>query len=586
MSARRVVAPLVSIVIPNGGRDDALRRCLHSLQAQANPPSYELLVSLPPHSAAEALVTDLFPAATVVQESAATAAERRNALIARAAGELVLFLDDDVVVPPDYLATLAEQAGEHPDDVVLGGPNVTPATSSAFQMVQGAVLGSVLGSGPVRRRYGRRRAGHADERSFTLCNLAIRRSYVTTFDAELVCAEENDLLDRLRRAGARMRYDPRLWAAHDRRPDVRSFAEQMFKYGRGRGQLARRSPGTLRLAHLVPSAALLTIVVLTVAAAGTGNPWIASPIAAYLLALLLQSAKIAITLRRPSALPAAAGITMLLHGCYGAGVMVGLSEPATGPARGSPMHHARMLRVLVYRQLKLLRKRSLLGLLWPLLTPLVMLALYIFVFHTVLDVAIPRYGVFLFAGLMPWSFLSQTLGTAVTSLSFEAELIRRARFPYWLIPLATEVALSTYFLLTLAGFVGYLAVIGVLRWAVLPLVLFPVVSLYFFVGAVACVLALIDVYNRDLRQVLGNILTVWFFLVPIVYQQNTLSRGLLFMRSVDPLNLIIGEFRSVLYYGKAAQPLHQIIVLFATAGLLMLATAMIGRISSSLPKDV
>jgi ABC-type polysaccharide/polyol phosphate export permease/GT2 family glycosyltransferase len=578
--------PLVSIVIPTSNRLEWLRRCLTSLAAQRDAPDYELLVCAPPDPEVRTLVTSLVPGGTVVSVPDATPAERRNAVLPLARGELVLFLDDDVEVPEHYLATLASQSQRHPDVQVFGGPNVTPQGSTNFQTVQGAVLSSLFGAGPARRRYGPHPPAEADERWFTLCNLAIRRTHLTSFDADLVCAEENELLDRLRRSGVRMRYEPELWAAHDRRPDLRGFSQQMFKYGRGRGQLARRSPRTLRPAHLVPTATMLVIVALAIAASATGQAWLAAPIAAYPLAVVVQGAKVATTLRRPPAWPAAIGLTAVLHACYGLGLAIGLLEPATGPARATPMGHSRMLRILVRRQLLMLRKRSALGLLWPLLTPWVMLALYSFVFHSVLNIPIPRYRVYLFAGLLPWAFFSQTAGTAVTSLSFEADLIRRSRFPYSLLPLATEIAASTYFLATLTAFVGYLGVSGHLNWAVLPAILIPVASLYCFVGAIACVLALVDVYNRDLRQMLNNILTVWFFLVPIVYRQKALSHGLLFLRSVDPLNLIIGQFRDVLYYGHLSRPLHDAIVLAATVVLLFLATGMIKRFSPSLPKDV
>jgi ABC-type polysaccharide/polyol phosphate export permease/GT2 family glycosyltransferase len=580
------VTPEISIVVPTNDRVEWLRRCLSSLQAQEEAPSYELLVCAPPDPTVREVITTMIPDAVVLVVPHATPAERRNAVLPLARGKLVLFLDDDVEIPPHYLATLAEQARRHPDIQVFGGPNVTPADSTRFQTVQGAVLSSLLGAGPARRRYGPHPTAEADERWFTLCNLAIRREDVTLFDADLVCAEENELLDRLRRAGARMRYEPELWAAHERRGDLHGFVQQMFKYGRGRGQLARRSARTLRPEHLVPSATILALIGLLIATAVTGNLWLLVIVAAYPLALLGQSAKVAVTLRRPTTLLSACGITAVLHAGYGTGVLIGLLEPATGPARQLPTRNWHMLRILVQRQLLLLRKRSVLGLLWPVVTPLVMLALYSFVFHSVLNVPIPRYRVFLFAGLLPWSFVSQTLGTAITSLSYDAELIRRARFSYSLLPLASEIAASTYFLATLAVFVGYLGAVGDLNWSVLPAIVLPVFSLYFLVGAIACVLALIDVYNRDLRQVLSNILTVWFFLTPIVYQQQALHHGLLFTRSVDPLNLIIGEFRDVLYYGRLQRPLHDVIVLFATGGLLLLATSLIKRADASLPKDV
>lgn len=583
---RRTPPPVISIVIPTNHRPDWLRRCLSSLAAQRDAPAYELFVCTPPDPDIETLVKAILPSTTVIDGAHTTAIERRNAVIPLTRGELVLFLDDDIEVPEHYLATLTDHARHHPDVQVFGGPNVTPPGSTGFQTVQGAVLGSLFGAGPARRRYGPHPPSDADERWFTLCNLAIRRSHLTAFDTDLVCAEENELLDRLRRSGARMRYEPNLWAGHDRRPDLRGFAQQMYKYGLGRGQLARRAPHTLRPAHLVPSATMLAIIALAIAAAITGQGWLAAPIGLYALVLLLQSTKVAITLRRPSALLAAFGITAVLHACYGWGLAAGVLEGTAEAPRRSRRQHARMLRILVLRQLRLLRKRSKLGLIWPLLTPWVMLLLYVFVFHTVFNTPIPRYGVFLFAGLLPWSFLSQTVGAAVTSLSLEADVIRRARFPYWLLPLAVEVALSTYFLITLIGFVGYLGVRGEINWAVFPAILLPVASIYLFVGALTCVLAFIDVYNRDLRQVLNNLLTVWFFLVPIVYQQRMLSHRLLFTRSIDPLNLIVGEFRDVLYDGHLARPLHDVIVLGASAILLFLATSLLKRASSSLPKDI
>src|ERR1019366_807555 len=128
--------------------------------------------------------------------------------------------------------------------------NSTPPGSSRFQLVQGAVLSSLVGSGPVSRRYGARQSGFADERWFTLCNLAVRRRVMLPFVDQLVCAEENELLAKLRSQGEPMRYEPSLRVFHARRAAPRSFARQMFKYGRGRGQLVARRPSTLRAAYL------------------------------------------------------------------------------------------------------------------------------------------------------------------------------------------------------------------------------------------------------------------------------------------------------------------------------------------------
>jgi ABC-type polysaccharide/polyol phosphate export permease/GT2 family glycosyltransferase len=576
----------ISIIVPTARRIDALRPCLESVAAQTDAPAWELLVCCPPDPKVRSLVTSIVPQARLLSVAHATPAARRNAVLGMAAGQFLLFLDDDAAMPPGYLVRLYECMQRHPDVDVFGGPNLTPKHSPRFEVVQGAVLSSLIGSGPVRRRYGPHPATEANERWFTLCNLAIRRSTMPAFDDELVCAEENELLTRMTDAGSSMRYEPDLWCSHQRRSTWRGFAEQMFKYGRGRGQLSVRSPHTLRPAYLAPTVTIALILAGALTALGTRQWVFLAPVAAYLMGVTVQAARIAGTLRRPRAFLSAATMMGVLHLSYGTGVFVGAFEPRTGAAGSSPTASFWLLKVLVHRQLLLRRKRSVLGIMWPLLTPLFMLAIYIFVFHSVLHVPIAHYGEYLFAGLLPWTFLSQTLGVAVTSISSEAELVRRSRFSFAMLPIATEIAASIYFLATVAGFVVFLGVRGDLIWVTLPTIVLPLLALYLFVGGLACLIALVDVYNRDLRQVLNNVLTVWFFLVPIVYRQNMISPRLHFMRSIDPANLIVGEFRDVLYFGHLSRPLHSVELLVFTLTFFLMAQRIVRHYSPLLPKDV
>ena len=175
-------------------------------------------------------------------------------MIEQARGELLLFLDDDVTVEPDLLRNLRALRPTHPEATVFGGPNDTPPDSSPFEAVEGAVLSSLVARPRVSRRYGARRPGFADERWFTLCNLAVRRSAMAPFLSDIVCAEENALLAELHRRGDRMRYEPSLRVFHRRRARLGTFARQMYKYGRGRGEIMRRDRRTLRLAYFAPSA--------------------------------------------------------------------------------------------------------------------------------------------------------------------------------------------------------------------------------------------------------------------------------------------------------------------------------------------
>ncbi len=308
-----------------GRRTDQLDLVLQCLDAQADAPAWELLVCADADPEVRPTVLARFPDATVVEVPKTLPSAGRNHLIEVATGELLLFLDDDIVFGPHLLARLDDLATGHPDDSVFGGPNDTPLDSSRFQAVQGAVLASLIASGPVRRRYGAHPAGNADERWFILCNLAVRRSVMRRFDEELVCAEENALLTELHESGARMRYDPGLAVYHERRPDLAGFIRQMYKYGRGRGQLIRRRPRWSHPVFLAPSVLLAYLAALPVLV--VIEPLLAIPALVYVAVVLAGAAKVAVSLRRSGTMPLAALLIVVVHACYGCGVVRGIVRP-------------------------------------------------------------------------------------------------------------------------------------------------------------------------------------------------------------------------------------------------------------------
>src|SRR5680860_850036 len=178
-------------------------------------------------------------------------------------------------------------------------------------------------------------AGTAGDQAFILCNLAVRRKVMVRFPDDFLCAEENALLSDLRRQEVVMYYAPELAVYHERRPTPRGFAQQMHKYGRGRGLLLRREPGTFRPSYAAPSAFLAYLLVLPLLLLAFG-PAAAIPVVAYVAAVFVGAAWIARTLRRPGALPLAAGLLVVLHAGYGAGVVRGLVAPVppSGPLEG------------------------------------------------------------------------------------------------------------------------------------------------------------------------------------------------------------------------------------------------------------
>jgi ABC-type polysaccharide/polyol phosphate export permease len=248
--------------------------------------------------------------------------------------------------------------------------------------------------------------------------------------------------------------------------------------------------------------------------------------------------------------------------------------------------HRELLWALVELRLRTRAKRSVVGTFWPIVAPFFLLALYVFVFRRVFNVPIPRYTEFLFAGLLPWTFVTQALNQALTSLSQEDALIRRGPFPRELLPLSSVLVMAVYLLCSLVLWVGFLAVSGHVSWAPLPAVVVPFAAVILLVGAMGMVVSVIDVHTRDLRFVLGNVLTIWFFMLPILYRPNMAPRPLQAMRSIDPMNMIVGQFRDVLHFGSISRPGHMVLMLVVCLVVFVVALTVFRRTTANLAKDV
>jgi ABC-type polysaccharide/polyol phosphate export permease len=215
-----------------------------------------------------------------------------------------------------------------------------------------------------------------------------------------------------------------------------------------------------------------------------------------------------------------------------------------------------LLEQMVRRELRQKYKGSVLGVVWYLVNPLVLMAAYAVMFGVLLDaVQIADYPLFLIVGLIVWVFFSQSLLSAATSLLEQASLVGKVRFPRETIP-ASVVAVQLVTFGVLLALVAPVAVVvrGTLDPALLLLV--PLVAcLFCFTLGLALVVSVLHAYYRDVQPILAAALLPWFFLTPIFFRIQDLpglqGRGWAeaLLRWGNPVAPFVEAIRDVLYSG-------------------------------------
>jgi GT2 family glycosyltransferase len=187
-------------------------------------------------------------------------AEKRDAALPHAVGDIVAFLDDDAYPAADWIVKALDRFAAEPDLAALGGPGITPPNSSYARRLGGAFYTSRLGSGSLRHRFvavGPR----IDVNDWPAYNFFVRRDAldkVGGWASRFYGGEDTKLCLALREAGLRIGYDPEVVVYHHRRPVVRPLARQVGNVGRHRGWFVRRFPETSRRPiYFAPSALLL-----------------------------------------------------------------------------------------------------------------------------------------------------------------------------------------------------------------------------------------------------------------------------------------------------------------------------------------
>jgi lipopolysaccharide transport system permease protein len=214
------------------------------------------------------------------------------------------------------------------------------------------------------------------------------------------------------------------------------------------------------------------------------------------------------------------------------------------------IRHRALVAALTGRELKGRYRGSLLGFLWTFLNPLLLLSVYALVFSVYFRVQMEHYSVFVFTGLLPWIFFSQALMEGSGAVSDGGSLVTKVLFPLQVLPTVKVLACFVNLLLSLPILVVFLLAAGPglhLTWLAFPLV--ALLHLW-FTWALTLLLSAANVFMRDTRHILGNLLTLWFFLTPILYPVTQIPERYRFLALVNPEALFTLAYQDAVFHGR------------------------------------
>ncbi len=199
---------------------------------------------------------------------------------------------------------------------------------------------------------------------------------------------------------------------------------------------------------------------------------------------------------------------------------------------------------------------SIVGWLWGVIHPLVLLAVYTFVFQYAFGAKLPKgevsdnFPLWLMCGMLPWMLFSETLQRSSTSIVDHANLVKRSVFPSEVVPLSIYLSGLVSHVLALALLVVAVAIwVGGLSAALLVLpVYFALLGLLSL--GLGWILAGLQVYLRDTAQVLTVALTAWFWLTPIFLTESKLTELLPSWVAWNPLTYFVRGYRQSILGGE------------------------------------
>jgi len=262
-----------------------------------------------------------------------------------------------------------------------------------------------------------------------------------------------------------------------------------------------------------------------------------------------------------------------------------------------------LIQSLVSRELKARYRGTVLGFLWSFINPLLLMIIYTIVFGFIIGPRDPAfnnnpilYALFLFCGVLPWTWFSSSSLESANVLMIQGNLIKKVLFPAEVLPIVVVTSNFIHFLFGLPILFGAKALISIFvpnsPGFSIYLVFLPYVILvqYVFTLGLALFLSALTVHFRDIKDILANLLTFWFFASPIIYpmtfppiQKSVILRTFL---NLNPMTHIMVGYQNTIYFGEMIRWKRLSVTLLVAVIIFILGYHIFDKLRDSFPEEV
>ncbi len=231
-------------------------------------------------------------------------------------------------------------------------------------------------------------------------------------------------------------------------------------------------------------------------------------------------------------------------------------------------------------------KGSFLGVLWSFINPLLSVLVYAIVFSQIMRFDIDNYVIYLITGVLPWTFFTSSINMGMTSILYNASIIKKVYFPRSILPISSVSSCLVNFLISCLVILVFVLFSGI--GITIHLLWLPLIALvqYFLCLGIVFFLSAVEIFVRDLEHIINFVLSMAFYVTPILYKAEQVPKNLRFILKLNPMAYIIDAYRDIFYYGVMPDISSLLLVFLVSIIVMMLGYKVFERLQRGFAEEV